>query len=148
MRGIKIFTTHMLWLNQWSLKTGPRPARTWKFLSRAELGVFRHCWTVLRCHWNTGNYLTISCWHIETIQNFPFYPALWAWAQWWFPTDSWVRSLFVLLCNLYEFWAFWEESLTRRHNVQSIVGSDGSSSDTLGLLHSNWSKVLSLLLNI
>ena len=60
-------------LNQWPLKTGPRPARTWKFLSRAELGVSRHCWTVLRCHWNTGNYLTISCWHTERLfKTFPF----------------------------------------------------------------------------
>ena len=73
MRGIKIFTTHILWLNQWSLKTGPRPARTRKFLSGAELGVSRHCAAVLRCHWNTGNYLTISCWHIERLfKTFPF----------------------------------------------------------------------------
>ena len=73
MRGIKIFTTHILWLNQWSLKTGPRPARTRKFLSKAEFGVSRHCGTVLRCHWNTGNYLTISCWHIERLfKTFPF----------------------------------------------------------------------------
>ena len=60
-------------LNQWPLKTGPRPARTRKFLSRAELGVSRHCAAVLRCHWNTGNYLTISCWHIERLfKTFPF----------------------------------------------------------------------------
>ena len=148
MRGINMFTTHLLWLNQWSLKTGPRPARTRKFLSRAELGVSRHCATVLRCHWSTGNYLTISCWHIERLfKTFPlssFMGMSTVMVSDWFLGEEFICVALQSLRNL----EFLEESLTRRHNVQAVLGSDGSSSDTLGLVHTNWSKVLSLLLKI